>query len=201
MRIYNRPQAIILPMARFTHYPFKDVSMRAAPFLLSFSLVASLLVGCAPHPTTPASMSGPYASTPQSVVSDRAEMDFQNDGVYFKTETSKPTAAQFSESLNACLQSQVDNYKLNGQGVQVMRSLGFSEAKIINDGNRLCMESKGWGLYKVINNQIQRVSSSQVSYATMSEMELKSARRLVVSQRKWYLTYEPQVLAVGDLLK
>lgn len=175
--------------------------MRAAPSLLTFSLVASLLVGCAPHPTTPGSISGPYATTPQSVVSDRADMDFQNDGVYFKTDVNKQTAAQFSESINACLQSQVDNYKLNGQGVQVMRSLGFSESKIINDGSRLCMESKGWALYKAVNGQAQRINDSQSSYANMSEMELKSARDLVVSQRKWYLTYKPQVLAVGDLLQ
>lgn len=175
--------------------------MRAASSLLSLSLMTSLLVGCTPHPTTGDSISGPYATTPKSVVSDRADMDFQNDGVYFKTDVNKQNAAQFSESLNTCLKSQVDNYKLNGQGVQVMRSLGFSESKIINDGSRLCMESKGWALYKVINNKIQRISDSQVSYATMSEMELKSARSLVVNQRRWYLTYEPQVLAVGDLLK
>ncbi|WP_349972272.1 hypothetical protein [Pseudomonas caspiana] len=175
--------------------------MRAASSLLTFSLISSLLVGCAPHPTTPDSISGPYTSTPQSVVSDRADMDFQNDGVYFKTEANKQTAALFSESLNACLRSQVDDYKLNGQGVQVMRSLGFSESKIINDGSRLCMESKGWTLYKAISGQAQRISNSQTRYANMSEMELKSARDLVVSQRKWYLTYEPQVLAVGDLLQ
>ncbi|MCD5974194.1 hypothetical protein [Pseudomonas quasicaspiana] len=175
--------------------------MRAASSLLSLSLMTSLLVGCAPHPTTPDSMSGPYASTPLSVVSDRADMDFQNDGVYFKTEANKQTAALFSKSLNACLQSQVDDYKLNGQGVQVMRSLGFSESRIINEGSRLCMESKGWALYKVIDNQIQRIDDRQVSYAKMSERDLKSARDLVISQRKWYQTYQPQVLAVGDLLQ
>ncbi|MCI8211197.1 hypothetical protein AUC61_16850 [Pseudomonas sp. S25] len=173
--------------------------MHAAPSLLTLTLVASLLHGCAAHSPSSGSTSPDYVSTPKSVVSDRPEMDFKDDGVYFKTEVNKQTAAQFSESLNACLKSHVDNYKLNGQGVQVMRSLGFSESKIINDGSRLCMESKGWALYKVINNQMQRVSDSQVSYATMSEMELKSARDLVVSQRKWYQTYKPDVLAVGDL--
>lgn len=173
--------------------------MHAAPSLLTLTLVASLLHGCAAHSPSTGSTSPAYVSTPQSVVSDRPDMDFKDDGVYFKTKVNTPDAAQFSESLNACLKSQLDNYKLNGQGVQVMRSLGYSEEKIIHDGSRLCMESKGWALYQVIDNQTQRISHSKVRYAAMNAMELKSASDLVISQRKWYQTYKPDVLAVGDL--
>ncbi|SEE73454.1 hypothetical protein [Pseudomonas migulae] len=174
---------------------FKDVSMRIAPSLFTFALVASLLNGCA-SPSTPHNS---YLSTGQSVVSDRADMDFKDGNVYFKTLDNKSSADQFSESLNACVQFQVASYQQNGQGVQVLRSLGYSEAKIINEGNRLCMESKGWALYKVINSQVQRVNQREASYASMSEPELKSARDLIINQRAWYLKYAPHVLAVGDL--
>ena len=169
--------------------------MRIAHSLFTFALVASLLNGCATHSTPHNS----YLSTGQSVVSDRADMDFKDGNVYFKTLDNKSSAAEFSESLNACVQFQVASYQQNGQGVQVLRSLGYSEAKIINDGNRLCMESKGWALYKVINSQVQRVNQREASYTSMSEPELKSTRDLVAGQRAWYLEYAPHVLAVGDL--
>ncbi|WLH66867.1 hypothetical protein [Pseudomonas sp. FP2309] len=168
--------------------------MRTPPSLLMLALVASLLNGCAS--TMP---SGSYLSTAQSVVSDRADMDFKDGGVYFKVSHNTASAPQFSESLNACVQSQIIYYQQNGQGVQVFRSLGYSEAQIINEGSRLCMESKGWGLYSVIASQLQRISHRGERYAAMSEAELKSTRNLVASQREWYLRYAPDVLAVGDL--
>ncbi|CAI8821205.1 Lipoprotein [Pseudomonas sp. IT-P44] len=173
----------------------KDISMRIAPSLFTFALVASLLNGCA----SPSIPHNSYLSTGQSVVSDRADMDFKDGNVYFKALDNKSSAAQFSESLNACVQFQVAGYQKNGQGVQVLRSLGDSEAQIINGGTRLCMESKGWALYKVINSQVQRVNQREASYASMSEPVLKSARDLVTGQRAWYLKYAPHVLAVGDL--
>ena len=173
----------------------KDVSMRIATSLFTLALIASLLNGCA-SPSTPHNS---YLSTAQSVVSDRADMDFKDGNIYFKALDKKSSAAQFSESLNTCVQFQVASYQQNGQGVQVLRSLGYSEAEIINEGNRLCMESKGWELYKVIKSQVQRVNKREASYASMSESELKSASDLVTSQRAWYLKYAPHVLAVGDL--
>ncbi len=170
--------------------------MRIPLSLLTFALIGSLLNGCA---STSTAQKNSYLSTPQSVVSDRADMDFKDGSIYFKAPHNTLSAAQFSQSLNACVQFDIANYQKNGQGVQVLRSLGYTEAQIINEGSRLCMESKGWGLYSVINSQVQRISHRGVSYASMSEPELKSARKLVTGQREWYLTYAPDVLAVGDL--
>ncbi len=126
-------------------------------------------------------------------------MDFKDGDVYFKVPHNTSSATQFSESLNTCVQYHVANYQKNGQGVQVFRSLGYTEAQIINQGSRLCMESKGWVLYAVVNNQVQHVDHNQRVYAAMSDRELELARDLLVGQRAWYLKYAPQVLAVGDL--
>jgi hypothetical protein len=172
-----------------------DVSMRISPSLLMVALVGSLLNGCA----SPSTLHNSYSSTAQSVESDRADMDFKDGSVYFKAQNNKPSSAQFSQSLNACVQFQVASYNKNGQGVQVRRSLGDSEAQIINEGSRLCMESKGWALYKVINGQLQRINHREESFASMPETQLKSSSDLVTGQRQWYLKYAPAVLAIGDL--
>ncbi len=171
--------------------------MRTTFSLLTLALVGGLLNGCASTSKPPVS----YLSTAQSVVSDRADMDFKDGVVYFKAADNTSSAAQFSESLNACVRFQVAGYQKNGQGVQVFRSLGYTEAQIINEGSRLCMESKGWVLYTVVNNQVQHVDHGLRSYAAMSERELELARELPKGQREWYLKYAPDVLAVGDLGK
>jgi hypothetical protein len=175
----------------------KDVSMRITLSLLTLAVVGSLLNGCA-STSTPQTR---YLSSAQSVVSDRADMDFKDGNVYFKVPHNVSSATQFSESLNTCVQFQVATDQKNGQGVQVLRSLGYTEAQIINQGSRLCMESKGWALYTVVNNQVQHVDHRERVYAAMSERELELARDLLVGQREWYLKYAPQVLAVGDLGK
>lgn len=171
--------------------------MRITLSLLTLAVADSLLNGCASTSTPQTS----YLSSAQSVVSDRADMDFKDGDVYFKVPHNTSSATQFSESLNTCVQYHVANYQKNGQGVQVARSLGYTEAQIINQGSRLCMESKGWVLYKVVNNQLQHVDHNQRVYAAMSDRELELSRGLLVSQREWYLKYAPQVLAVGDLGK
>ncbi|MGY2275042.1 MULTISPECIES: hypothetical protein [Pseudomonas] len=169
--------------------------MRITLSLLTLAVIGSLLSGCASTSTPQTS----YLSSAQSVVSDRADMDFKDGNVYFKVPHNTSSATQFSESLNTCVQYHVANYQKNGQGVQVFRSLGYTEAQIINQGSRLCMESKGWVLYAVVNNQVQHVDHNQRVYAAMSDRELELARDLLVGQRAWYLKYAPQVLAVGDL--
>ncbi|WP_426126685.1 hypothetical protein [Pseudomonas sp. DWP1b1] len=169
--------------------------MRITLSLLTLAVIGSLLSGCASTSTPQTS----YLSSAQSVVSDRADMDFKDGDVYFKVPHNTSSATQFSESLNTCVQYHVANYQKNGQGVQVFRSLGYTEAQIINQGSRLCMESKGWVLYAVVNNQVQHVDHNQRVYAAMSDRELELARDLLVGQRAWYLKYAPQVLAVGDL--
>ncbi len=171
--------------------------MRITLSLLTLAVIGSLLSGCASTSTPQTS----YLSSAQSVVSDRADMDFKDGDVYFKVPHNTSSATQFSESLNTCVQYHVANYQKNGQGVQVFRSLGYTEAQIINQGSRLCMESKGWVLYAVVNNQVQHVDHNQRVYAAMSDRELELARDLLVGQRAWYLKYAPQVLAVGDLGK
>ncbi len=172
--------------------------MRFTLPLLTLALVGSLLNGCASKTSAPPVS---YLSTAQSVVSDRAGMHFKDGEIYFKAPGQTSSAAQFSESLNTCVQAQIAYYQKNGQGVQVFRSLGYTEAQIINNGSRLCMESKGWALYKMIDGNIQQVDHGQRIYAAMSEAEIKSARGLVADQREWYLKYQPDVLAVGDLRK
>ncbi|WP_455923499.1 hypothetical protein [Pseudomonas putida] len=157
-------------------------------------LAAALLLAC-----VSLNAQAGYLSTAQSVVSDRADMNFKDQAVYFKAPGSGQSATQFSDSLNACVQFNVDDSKKQGQGSQVMQSMGYTEADIINEGSRLCMESKGWALYSVQKGQLQHVNSHLQTYASMDDMQLKIAKNLIANQREWFLEYAPAVLAVGDL--
>lgn len=176
--------------------------MKSGITYVAFAMTTLSLGACATHEQIDAQneqLASNYLSTAQSVISDRTDMDFKDGDVYFKAPDERLTAPQFSESLNTCIQFDIGTYLKGGEGVQVARSLGYSEAKIINEGSRLCMESKGWSLYKMIKGQMEHVAYGGQNYASMSELEVKSFRNLVITQRAWYLRYAPAVLAVGDL--
>ncbi len=140
-------------------------------------------------------------STPQSVVSDRADMDFNALDAYFKAPGSNQSATQFSASLNTCLQSNINEIKGKGGLAPVMKATGYTETSVIEIGSRVCMEAKGWKLYKVINNNVEQVNEHLRAYSTLSPLQLKVSADMIVEMRQTYAENEPEVLAVGDLTR
>ena len=116
---------------------------------------------------------------------------------YFSSEGNVQLEGFLNSDFKKCHDYQVESNKKNGQGYQVMKSLGGSDDYIVYGGVISCMESKEWGLNKLVDGKFKKARYMDYEIKEeelLTQDELKRLNNTRQSIKEWYKKYSPNVL-------
>jgi hypothetical protein len=162
------------------------------------SITILIISGCAGNQATNKDSSGfsalKYLANANNITSEKQPAEYKHFDVYYSSGDAKLSKEAFIESINKCVNHGAKSIIQAGQGYKVLKSFGHSDEKILLDGTRFRMETKGWQLYTFKNSQLERIAHNNTPYTIMSEQEMSINKSSLKGNLEWYQKYAPEVL-------